>query len=255
MKNLFSVVWWPHSGGRWLTRSLCKEHSKVFTTTYVHPWLFNSTDKMLQLDLTSQVHKARSLPELNKNLHALKSSTDLGRLEGIKEYFRIIKSNYITDRDERTHIVGEICLGSPEPKPLDISLLFQAQPDMKIIHLVRNPIDSYNSFHSRGEMDGDPIKIAGSWLTLNANISNFFTQNEQFKNQYLLIKYEDLISNTEKELKKICQFMDLEYEKNIIKNIEERWGKNTQKKTSPEISKIILNIAKYELTTYGYING
>ena len=155
--NLTGVLWWPHSGGRWLSRSILGQHPGVFGTTFVHPWIFVSTDMIMELDITAQVHKAKSLPELNYHLKALTSSTEKGREVGIQEYFNYIKKNYIDKSSSKTHIVGEMCMGSPVPRAPDLECLFKACPELKLIHLVRNPISSYPSFAIRNEMDADPV--------------------------------------------------------------------------------------------------
>lgn len=247
------VVWWPHSGGRWLCRSILKKHSKVLETSLVHPWIFNTTDMTLDLDITAQVHKARSLPELKLHLNALKESTDFGRIQGLKLYFNQIAETYIQAEDNLSHIVGEVCLGSPIPKYADLDSVYKAIPAFKTIHLVRNPVESFPSFTSRHELDDDPVKIAGSWLALNAGIRKFFELNTKYAENYLLVKYEDLVANTEVEVRKICRFMDLNYEEQMIESITERWGRSTKPVTSDRDKKTIEEVAYSELKQYGYL--
>ncbi len=247
------VLWWPHSGGRWLSRSLLGRHLKVFETSFTHPWLYISTDMILDLDNTAQVHKARSLPELNYHLIALVESVNLGRKRGLEVYFNHIHTKYLNSDNQMTHIVGEMCMGSPIPRPIDIELLFKVAPDFKLIHLVRNPIDCYPSFATRYELDGDPVKIAGSWLTLNSTIRIFIENNPELKKQYHLVRYEDLTENTPDSLNGICDFLQLEFEEEMLRSVKQRWGRNTKEKCTDAQKEIMISIASKEMARYDYI--
>lgn len=250
--QLVGVVWWPHSGGRWFCRSLIGQHELVHKTAFVHPWEFFSTDMTLELDITAQVHKARSLPELSEHLVALKKSVDAGRVEGLKVYFDHIRENYLDSDSQETHILGEMCLGSPIPRAIDLDAIFKAAPDMKIIHLVRSPLESFLSFSVRHEMDSDPIKIAGSWITLNAHIRTFFEENPQLKDQLLLVKYEELLTDLEGQVKRVCEFVGIPFREEMVTSQEQRWGRNTSTSVPQDIQNIMKPIIASELEQYGY---
>lgn len=250
---LAGVIWWPHSGGRWLCRSILKNHTQVLETAMVHPWIFNSSDMTLDLDITAQVHKARSLPELKDHLRILKESTDRGREEGLRNYFTSIEESYLLEGDNRTHILGEICMGSPIPKYPDMNALYKAYPDFKTIHLVRNPVESFKSFTTRHEMDDDPVKVAGSWLALNARVRKHFEINPQFKKNYHLIRYEDLLSDSENEIRRLCDFLELDFEDGLMESFTQRWGKGTQSNINDIDRETIEEVAFSELKKYNYL--
>ena len=92
-----------------------------------------------------------------------------------------------------------MCFGSPIPSPLEIENLMKARPDFKLIHLVRKPESSFPSFTSRHELDDSPIKVAGSWITQNLILTEYFKKNPQLASQYLIVRYEELLE----ELKEI----------------------------------------------------
>jgi hypothetical protein len=252
-KQIVGILWWPHSGGRWLSRTLLGKHSNVFETAFTHPWLYLSTDMLMELDNTAQVHKARSLPELKYHLIALTESINYGREKGLQTYFDHINNNYVNENSTVTHIVGEMCMGSPIPRSIDMELLFKVAPEFRLVHLIRNPIDCFPSFATRYELDSDPVKIAGSWLTLNSNIRIFFENNPQFKNQYLPVRYEDLVKNTHDALNRICDFLGLEFEKEMLETVEQRWGRNTKGKCTDLQKDIMISIAANEMSKYDYI--
>ncbi|MDP5169151.1 MAG: sulfotransferase [Bacteroidia bacterium] len=252
MPQLVGVVWWPHSGGRWFCRSLIGQHTQVMEATFVHPWEFFSTDMTLELDITAQVHKARSMPDLKEHLAALKESVDAGRIAGLKHYFDHIKREYKQDGASPSHILGEMCLGSPIPRAIDLDAIFKAQPDFKIIHLVRSPLESFLSFSVRHEMDSDPIKIAGSWLTLNAHVRTFFEDHPEFADQCLTLKYEDLMTDLEGEVKRVCAFIDIPFYSELVTKQEQRWGRNTSTDVPQPIQDKMKAVAASELLRYGY---
>lgn len=252
-KTLAGVIWWPHSGGRWLCRSILKNHSLIHETAMVHPWIFNTTDMMLDMDITAQVHKARSLPELKNHLAALKQSTDKGRVEGLKYYFEYIQNQYKEESEGKSIILGEVCMGSPIPKDPDMAAIYEAFPKFKTIHLVRSPMASLNSFKVRHEMDDDAAKIAGSWNALNARLRRFFEVKEEFKSQYHLVRYEDLLESPKSTIEKICNFLELPFEEKLMQSFEERWGKGTEVSIEESEKDTMIQMAENELKKYNYL--
>lgn len=253
LPQLAGVVWWPHSGGRWFCRSIINQHPGIMGATFVHPWLFISTDMTMEMDITAQVHKARSLPELKQHLAALKNSIDSGRIKGLTDYFDYIQANYVPVDSQTTHLVGEMCLGSPIPRAIDLEALYQAHPDYKILHLVRSPLDSYPSFAVRHEMDSDPIKIAGSWLTLNAHIRTFFEAHPDKQHLCLTVRYEDLMQDPKPVVDQVCEFLEVEYHPDMLANLGQRWGRNTKPEYPAERYEMMKQVASSELLRYGYV--
>lgn len=206
----------------------------------------------MEVDITAQVHKARSMPELKEHLAALKTSIDHGRTEGLRAYFDHIRARYLAADAPETVIAGEMCLGSPIPRSIDLDALFAAVPDFRLIHLVRNPVESFPSFVVRHEMDSDPVKIAGSWLTLNAQVRVFFEQRPELQDQYLMVRYEDLMQNPQEELARVFAFSGLPPQPDVLANQAERWGRNTRPEVGAETRALIESIAAQELQRYGY---
>lgn len=247
---LGGVTWWPHSGGRWLCRSILKKNSQVHETAFTHPWFFFSTDMTLDLDITAQVHKARSMPDLKLHLNALHTSTEYGRQEGMRKYFEIVRETYGEYEGDFTHVIGEMCLGSPIPRHLNLETLYAACPDFKLVHLVRSPLESFQSFAVRHELDSDPVKVAGSWLTLNAKIRAFFELHPEFAHNYHRVLYEDLVKDPEPHVRSICDFYGIEFEPEMTAHLSERWGRNTKPETPEAYTKLMKQVAQSELEVY-----
>lgn len=107
----------------------------------------------------------------------------------------------------------------------DIDVLEHAErifEGAKYIHLVRHPYSMIESFMRNrfekimGEADADPMALAEDiWTTMNANIADFLGQIES-KRRYL-IRYEDVVSNPEQEMQRLCAFLGVDYDPAVVK--------------------------------------
>jgi len=93
-----------------------------------------------------------------------------------------------------------------EKTPTNIYLIdkfLQTFPDAKVIHIVRDPRDVVLSLMERG---ASAYKAAERWLTSLSAIRNC-----RYHSNVLEIKYEDLILETEKTLKKVSSYLNIEF--------------------------------------------
>ncbi len=81
-------------------------------------------------------------------------------------------------------------------------------PDEKIIHIVRDPRDVILSLMKRGHSD---VSAARVWLTSVASI-----QTISMNKNVLEIRYEDLISEPEKVLSRVCSHLEIEFDLNFF---------------------------------------
>ncbi|OUW63094.1 MAG: hypothetical protein CBD61_03775, partial [Pelagibacteraceae bacterium TMED201] len=87
-------------------------------------------------------------------------------------------------------------------------------PKAKIIHVSRNPKDNClsifeNLFDYPEGWNSDQNELAEYYL-IYKNLMDFW--NKLFENSILNIKYEDIILNTETNIKEIIKFCDLKWE-------------------------------------------
>jgi len=92
-------------------------------------------------------------------------------------------------------------------------------PQSKFIILYRDPRDT--ALLRRRLLKIENIKRLG-FYTISNSWKNVYERLQKFKkkidgNRFLEIKYEDLVSNPEIELKKICSFMDIPYNHLMLK--------------------------------------
>ena len=105
-----------------------------------------------------------------------------------------------------------------------LSDLLAVWSDAKFLHLVRDGRDVACSYIALQKIETDsPYKpklpvsldeIAREWQYNNKMIDVFLQQREP--ENRLTIRYEDVIVSSEKQLKRICEFMGLEFDKKML---------------------------------------
>ena len=148
-----------------------------------------------------------------------------------------------------------------------LSLLYKLYPNAKYIHLIRDGRDVATSYMELKNIKSDSKyfpqlpteinEIATEWL-LNNNI--IYTHCSALdKDQYLLLKYEDVLRDTENVCKKVCDFLGVEYDSNMLvyylgASKEPKATIDWKVKTSQKPD--TLNINKYEkLLSHQQINA
>lgn len=91
--------------------------------------------------------------------------------------------------------------------------LLDVFPDMKIIHLIRDPRDVARSSIGMG-WSGDVYYGATHWMKTEADWNS--NAHRLGDGQVLNISYEDLVSQPEECLKQICAFLEVPYEDSLL---------------------------------------
>jgi hypothetical protein len=134
-------------------------------------------------------------------------------------------------------------------------------PDAKYILVIRDGRDvacSYLNIETlvtnspyKPKLSTDIKTIAKEWLTNNQNVLSF--SESLNNNQFMVIRYEDFVKDSELYLTKVCNFLGLNFESNMlnyyIKNAKEQdeplssldWKKKTLEKPDKD------NIGKYKM--------
>lgn len=103
--------------------------------------------------------------------------------------------------------------------------IFAAYPDAKMIHLIRDPRDVAVSVESRG-WDKPLEKTCHKWQ----QSAHLATINQQkYAGSYIVVRYEDLVRNSESIIEKVCKIVQLEYTTDLLKmNAQLGWrGSNS----------------------------
>ena len=105
-----------------------------------------------------------------------------------------------------------------------LPLLTQLFPNAKYLHIVRDGRDiacSYREVMARGlsgrftpRLPQDLVRTAEEWSGNIHKVERFF--QEINKENSCVVRYEDLTAFPEKELKKICKWLDVNYEDDML---------------------------------------
>lgn len=145
-------------------------------------------------------------------------------------------------------------------------------PQTKIIHIIRDGRDvylSYRKIHETSEIKFGPKGIIANalyWVDGLRRIEDFLQQDKS--NQIYELRYEDILSNPERELKQICDYIDIQYQPSMHENfnslernkkvVPEYFKQVIHKKTNEKIDvsnvkKHLREMSKYELIIFELI--
>lgn len=90
--------------------------------------------------------------------------------------------------------------------------LLEITPSAKIIHLVRDPRGTANGQINTFKRK-NAFLVGLQWTNYNKNLLRIASSHPD---QYLRVRYEDLIENTKQEVKNICDFLGLEFSEDML---------------------------------------
>ena len=113
---------------------------------------------------------------------------------------------------EKTNIIW---LGDKNPSySIHFNRLFKIfGAECKYIHLVRDYRDQFISVKNAGIELPDITVSTKRWVNSYKAVNRHAVHNNR---QFLLVKYEDLVKNTETELQKVCAFLEINYEPGML---------------------------------------
>jgi hypothetical protein len=198
------------------------------------------------------------------------------RIEDWKMDYTLLKEKIIQEKPENYAKLGELVYtfyGEQKGKKAKVIAdknnyyinhfndLNEIWPDAKYILVVRDGRDvacSYLNMETlvtnspyKPKLSTDIKTIAKEWLTNNQNILSF--SESLINSQFMVIRYEDFVTDSALYLTKVCHFLGLNFESNMlnyfIKNAKEQdeplssldWKKKTLEKPDKE------NIGKYKM--------
>jgi len=107
-------------------------------------------------------------------------------------------------------------LGDKDPRNLDyINKIQSLYPEAKFIHINRDPRDIISSRIKADWSSSYPFILHP--LIVNAQYNNAIKAIKKLNTRnYFELQYEELIKDTEKTVQKICQFINVEFEKGML---------------------------------------
>lgn len=201
------------SGKTYLRFMLSSQSPLVFTRrTNMWPNIYNRFG-----DISQAGNFERCLAALmqNKHIRALEPDIELIRQEfwhGIPSYARLFALIHKQYADQR----GKLRWGDQtELIERFADLIFDAYPDAKIIHMIRDPRDVYEASLARNPLDKKKVgDLTARWL-YSASLA---TRNHRvYPDRYKIVRYESLISQPEETLGDVCRFLGIEYKPAMLR--------------------------------------
>lgn len=145
-------------------------------------------------------------PKLYPFVDRLKARTFKDLYKGLLE---IMKEAYA---DENTEIVGpkEVWVGEFIPA------IYRSMPDTNFIYMIRDPRSVFASKSHMHDGKYPWLFMARQWRK-QATLGYLYNTSEAFKGKVLLLYYEELIKNPEKTTHKICDFLNIDWDENMVR--------------------------------------
>jgi hypothetical protein len=204
------------SAGSTLLAHILNRHSKIYCGSemalFSKPILYEDYNFFLQNIETFKKYGFRQNPYFNatstiRNLDKNQINENiweiLSKSENLKEFIYTFKN--LLHTKYKFDIWAE---KTPENIYL-IKYFIKAFPESKIIHIVRDARDVIDSLIKRGH---SLESAADVWLSSIASIQPFVNNKNVYE-----VKYENLVLNPKDEIKKIFNFLNIEYEDEVLK--------------------------------------
>lgn len=159
------------------------------------------------IEYVKKTNHYKYLPNIDTLLPHIKEKME--RTENLSyEHF------YLFLMQEFAESENKIRFGEKTPQNINyIDELINLFPKAKIIHIVRDPRAVVSSLIKVKWSANDVLINTLKW---KVQILNFEESEKKWHNNCLLLRYEDLLSQTEKYLRKVCEFIDEKYDENML---------------------------------------
>jgi predicted MPP superfamily phosphohydrolase len=224
------IVACPRSGTTVLA-ALLNKHSNIASATETH--FFNYVSKLkIFKKFTKQAYCRNFLSEIfaepriadfcevsgiSRDEFAKALEPYLGQKLSDKVFFDLIMSLFLTKKHK-----PRFCEKTPQHL-LCVNKILELYPKAKIIHVVRDGRDVVNSLLKMPWRPKGLLNNARFWIRYARLGQQLNHQYSEAKENFMSIRYEDLLLNTEKLLREILSFVEEAYEEGILdKNFQEK---------------------------------
>ena len=240
-----------HKSGSSLLRSLLDSHPELFVIpTEIHYFQYTGhwVDYRLRYALPKKMDREAKIDSLinlikkkNSHIDPYADSVIKGQFD-VAKFEKFIENNsWKSDRELFELYVKAIHLsliGEPLPPHLHFVeksvenaefavFLKQMFPNCRFIHIVRNPYASLVAIRKSKTKNNYPL-IRDFILSLQ-NSYYYLYKNQKMLENYLIIRYEDLLLSTEETMSKITDFLKIEFTRLLLTPtvMSKPWGGNS----------------------------
>ena len=222
--------------GKTQLRLLLSNHPEIIITRRTYLWrkFYNRFG-----DLSEESNFENCLSNiLNlKHIQVLNPNPDRIRKEfwqGNTSYARLFSLFHQHFAEEQGKTRWGIQIGKVEA---DADVILSAEPNARIIHVIRNPVDRIEESLSKSSFR---FGFVGSELSRwTASISFGISNLEKFPKNYLFVKWEDLLEDVEDTLEKVCDFIGETYHPDMLQ-LEDLGSMGLRQQKTPSPKKILL---------------
>jgi Sulfotransferase family len=246
MNPYLFVVGCPRSGTT-LLRRILNAHADIAIPRREQHWVTRYFKKKKRLTPEGLI-----TPQLIEKLSVRDCLTDIGitRDDLVQisktsiEYPKFVQGIYELYRTRH----GKKFVGDKTPgNVLDILLLKQFWPWAKFVHIIRDGRDIYLSTAEWEKLEhlkslypiwsDAPVLTAAAWWKWHIDAGKE-AKAVLDSSEYYEIKYEDLVSNSETEMRKLCEFLELPYNESMLhfhegKTVEGKDAKHSWRPITP----------------------
>ena len=200
--------------GKTYMRFMLSSHSPLAFTRRTNIWP-NIYSRFGDLSQVSNFERCLEAMMQNKHIRALEPDTERIRQEfwrGIPSYARLFALVHVQYAERQ----GKSRWGDQtELIERFADLIFDAYPDAKIIHMLRDPRDVYEASLARKPRDRSRVgDLTARWLYSAA----WATRNHQvYPDRYKIVRYESLVSQPKETLGDVCEFLGIEYQPAMLR--------------------------------------
>lgn len=168
-------------------------------------------DKSLKAQFINDLFKEQKIEllwELNKD--ALNQR--LANLPENTTYGEICKQVYISSKSFHNKETAKLIVDKNPIYAIMIPLLQEIYPDAKFIHLIRDYRGNVSSIRNLYKGAG-VVKLGMSWIMTNLEIEK---SKQLVTNNFITLRYEDLLDNPQSELDRLTRFFNLEFHPDML---------------------------------------
>lgn len=241
-----------HKSGSSLIRSLLDGHPELFTTPiemhffrmagyWVDYHFGKSRPPILPLERTKE-RWINLVKEYNSTAYRFGDANVVGRFD-IHQLEQELNSDVASFRElmvRYVHGIYAALFGAEMPNGLrvveksvehaefamDLKSMFS---DAKFIHILRNPYANLVSLRRFTSKTDYPF--LGPSLSVLYNSFYYLYRNQRLLNDYMVIRYEDLLTDTESMMKAVANFLEIEFTDNLLRPtcLGELWPGNSSR--------------------------
>ena len=171
---------------KWTEKKLINFYNDLFKIKDIAAWEFSPDLKLEMLRLGNNATFERLIKVVYLNVNSLFKKEKIILIGDKNPYYSIRKSYY--------------------------KILKSTFPNAKIIHLVRDYRAHYNSMAKIDFENTQMGNVAWRWVYSYNIIKSAFANSPN----YIFLKHEDLTKNPEQELKRLCGFLNIDYQSSML---------------------------------------